>query len=88
MCLKSVNRGKAQGKSGTGRLIMKCVGDWDKNKLSYTTAMPTIKKKLSYTAFPVYFDDVKSDKFLEKITEGYDNGETYETKEVRNHQDV
>ena len=56
---------------------MNCVGDWDKNKLSYTTAMPTIKKKLSYTAFPFYFDDVKSDKFLDKITEGYDNGETY-----------
>ena len=82
LCLKSVNRGKSQGKSGTGRLLMKCVGDWEMNKLSYNLAIPTIKKKASFTAMPLYFDDVKSDKFLEKITEGFDDGEVYETKDV------
>ena len=81
MCMKSVNKGKSQGKSGCGRLIMKCVGDWNRNKLSYTLALETIKKKASFTTLPTYFDDVKSDKFLAKITEGFDDGEVYETKE-------
>ena len=82
MCLKSVNRGKAQGKSGAARLIMHTVSDWTKNKLSYSLAKETIKKKASYTSLPLYFDDVKSDKFLSTITEGYDEGENYETAEV------
>ena len=82
MCMKSMNREKSQGKSRTGRLIMKVVGDWTKNKLSYTLAVETIKKKASYTTLPLYFDDVNSDKFLAKITEGFDDGEVYETKEV------
>ena len=82
MCLKSVNRGKAQGKSGAARLIMHTVSDWAKNKLSYSLAKETIKKKASYTSLPLYFDDVKSDKFLSTITEGYDEGENYETAEV------
>ena len=30
---------------------------------------------------PVMFDDVKDDRFLEKITEGFDDGEVYETSE-------
>ena len=37
---------------------------------------------LSQTSLPINFDDVKSDKFLSKITEGFDDGEVYETKEV------
>ena len=82
MCLKSVNGGKAQGKSGAARLIMNTVSDWSKNKLSYSLAKETIKKKASYTSLPLYFDDVKSDKFLSTITEGYDEGENYETAEV------
>ena len=45
--------------------------------------MDTIRKKVSYTSAPVYFDDVKAANFLSKITEGFDNGETYETREVR-----
>ena len=32
VCLKSLQRGKSQGKSGVGRLIMKCVSDWNRNK--------------------------------------------------------
>ena len=82
MCMKSLNKGKSQGKSGVGRLIMKCVSCWSKNKLSYTLAPETIKKRASFTTLPLYFDDVKSDKFLSKITEGFDDGEVYETKEV------
>ena len=82
MCLKSLNRGKSQGKSSTGRLIMKGTSCWSKNKLSYNLAMETIKKRASFTSLPLYFDDVKSDKFLVKITEGFDDGEVYETKEV------
>ena len=84
MCLKSVNRGKSQGKSSTGRLIMKCTSCWLRNKLSYNLAPETIKKRASFTSLPLYFDDVKSDRFLKKITEGFDDGEVYETKEVRN----
>jgi hypothetical protein len=61
---------------------MKTVSDWGKNKLSYSLAKETIKKKASFTALPLYFDDVKSDKFLSTITEGYDEGENYETSEV------
>ena len=82
--MKSVNKGLAQGKSGTGRLIMHCVSDWNTNKLSYTLAIETIRKRASYCTTPLYFDDVKSDKFLSKITEAYDDGEAYETKEVSN----
>ena len=80
--MESVNRGKAQGKSGAARLIMHTVSDWTKNKLSYSLAKETIKKKASYTSLPLYFDDVKSDKFCSTITEGYDEGENYETAEV------
>ena len=31
---------------------------------------------------PLYFDDVKDDGFLKQITEGFDDGEVYETAEV------
>ena len=82
LCLKSLQRGKSQGKSGVGRLIMKCVSDWTRNKLSHRLNIETIKKWSSYTTMPLYFDDIKSDKFLAKITEGFDDGEVYETKEV------
>ena len=61
---------------------MHTVSDWGKNKLSYSLAKETIKKKASFTSLPQYFDDVKSDKFLSTITEGYDEGENYETSEV------
>ena len=62
---------------------MKTVSCWHKNKLSYSLAPETIKKRLSQTSLPINFDDVKSDnKFLSKITEGFDDGEVYETKEV------
>ena len=30
---------------------------------------------------PLYMDDVKDDKFLAKLTEGFDDGEVYETSE-------
>ena len=80
--LKSVNKGKSQGKSSASRLVMKSVSYWQKNKLSYSLAPETIKKRLSQTSLPINFDDVKSDKFLSKITKGFDDGEVYETKEV------
>ena len=63
---------------------MKCTSCWLRNKLSYNLAPETIKKRASFTSLPLYFDDVKSDRFLKKITEGFDDGEVYETKEVRN----
>ena len=63
---------------------MKTANCWSNNKLSPSLAPETIKKKLSYTTLPVYFDDVTSDKFLSKITAGYDDGEVYETREVSN----
>ena len=37
---------------------------------------------MSYTTMPLYFDDVKDDGFLKQITEGFDDGEVYETTEV------
>ena len=61
---------------------MKTVSCWKRNKLSYSLAPETIKKRLSQTSLPIIFDDVKSDKLLSKITEGFDDGEVYETKEV------
>ena len=80
--LKSINKGKSQGKSSATRLVMKTVSCWKRNKLSYSLAPETIKKRLSQTSLPIIFDDVKSDKLLSKITEGFDDGEVYETKEV------
>ena len=32
--------------------------------------METIKKRLSFTSMPVFFNDVKDERFLDKITEG------------------
>lgn len=60
---------------------MKCVSSWSRNKISYRLKMETIKKRLSFTTLPVFFDDVKDEKFLDKITEGFDDGEVYETSE-------
>ena len=80
--MKSLQRGKSQGKSGVGRLIMKCVSDWSRNKISHRLKIETIKKRVSFTTLPSYFDDVNDDKFLAKITEGFDDGEVYETAEV------
>ena len=60
---------------------MKCVSSWERNKISYRLKMETIKKRLSFTTMPIIFDDVKDDKFLERITEGFDDGEVYETSE-------
>jgi hypothetical protein len=42
----------------------------------------TMKKRMSFTTVPLYFDDVKDDKFLAQVTEGFDDGEVYETSEV------
>ena len=83
LCLKSLQRGKSQGKSGAGWLIMKCVSSWSRNKVSYRLKIETINKRISFTTMPLYFDDVKDDGFLRKITEGFDDGEVYETAEVR-----
>ena len=83
LSLKSLHRGKSQGKSGVGRLIMKCVSCWKRNKISHRLKIETIKKKASFTSLPVYFDDVNDGKFLGKITEGFDDGLVYETSEVK-----
>ena len=63
-------------------MITKCVSDWTRNKVSHNLKIETIKKRLSFTTMPVYFDDIKDDKFLARITEGFDDGEVYETSEV------
>ena len=44
--------------------------------------METIKKRASFTTMPLYFDDVKDVKFLARATEGFDDGEVYETSKV------
>ena len=61
---------------------MKCVSSWSRNKMSYRLNILTIKKRMSFTTMPLYFDDVKDDGFLKQITEGFDDGEVYETAEV------
>ena len=60
---------------------MQCVSDWSKSKISPRLNIETIKKRMSFTTLPLYFDDVKVDTFLSKVTEGFD-GDVYETKEV------
>ena len=85
LCLKSLHRGKSQGKSGVGRLLMKCTSDWKRNKISHKLKIETIKKRTSYTTVPIYLDDVNDGKFLGKITEGFDDGLLYETSEVNFH---
>ena len=62
--------------------MTKCVSDWNRNKISHRLKIETIKKRASFTTMPLYFDDVTDDKFLSKITEGFDNGEVNETTEV------
>ena len=78
---KSQNRGKSQGKSGVARMVCYLVSDWKSNKVSPRIPIETIRKKWSYTSCPMYFDDVKSDKFINKLSEGFDDGEAYETAE-------
>ena len=36
---------------------------------------------MSFTTLPLYLDDVEDDKFLARITEGFDDGMVYETSE-------
>ena len=79
--LKFIESGKSEGKSGVGRMIMKCCSDWNKNRLSYRLKMETIRKRLAFSTCPFYFDDVNDVRFLARITEGFD-GEVYETSEV------
>ena len=50
--------------------------------MSYRLKIETINKRISFTTMPLYFDDVKDDGFLRKITEGFDDGEVYKTAEV------
>ena len=78
---KSLNKGKSQGKSGVARLVCYLVSDWKANKLSPKLSTETIKKKFSYTTCPLYFDDVKKDSFIHRVTEGFDDGQSYETAE-------
>ena len=74
---KSINRGK----SGVARLVSYLASDWKTNKLRPKLSTETIKKKCSFTSCPIYFDDVKKDTFIAGITEGFDDGDTYETAE-------
>ena len=75
----SKNKGKLQGKSGTARLVCYLVSDWKQNKLSPKLPPETIKKNFSFTTCPIYFDDVGKDSFIGRVTDGYDDGQTYET---------
>ena len=81
MVLKSVNKGKSQGKSACGKLCMKAVSDWDRNRVSSRFKKELIRKKASFTSMPIYFDDVKNDNFVSALTEGFDEGDDYETME-------
>ena len=58
------------------------MSSWEKNKISARMNIQTIKKRMSFTTLPIYVDDVKDDKFLAKMVEGFDDGECYETNEV------
>ena len=78
---KSSKKGKSEGKSGVARMTCYLVSDWKTNKLSPKLSNETIRKKMSYTACPLYFDDVKKDSFINRVTEGFDDGEVYETAE-------
>ena len=78
---KSMNKGKSQGKSGVARMVCYLVSDWKTNKLSPKLSIETIKKKCSFTTCSLYFDDVKNDNFISRNTEGFDDGEVYETGE-------
>ena len=62
-------------------MVCYLVSDWKSNKVSPRIPIETITKKWSYTSCPMYFDDVKSDKFINKLSEGFDDGEAYETAE-------
>ena len=75
---KSEKKQKMLGKSTTARLVCYLVSDWETNKISPNTSKETTKKKLAGTSTPTYFDDVKRDNWIDRITEGYD-GDTYET---------
>ena len=47
--------------------------------------MQTIKKRASVSTPPIYFDDLgeeKEGKFAARVTEGFDDGEVYETGDV------
>ena len=79
--LKSLNQGKLQGKSGVGKICMKATSCWTRNRLSARVKSEMIKRKASFTSMPLYFDDVKKDNFIANLTEGFDEGEDYETIE-------
>ena len=81
LVLKSINKGKSQGKSACGKLCMKAVFDWDRNRVSSRLKKELIRKKASFTTMPIYFDDVKNDNFVSALTEGFDEGDDYETME-------
>ena len=78
---KALKKGKGQGKSAVARAVCYLVSDWKTNKLSHKLSTEAIRKKQSFTTCPLYFDDVKKDTFINRITEGFDDGETYETAE-------
>ena len=79
--LKSMNQGKSQGKSGAGKICMKATSCWKRNRLSSRLKMEMIRRKASFTSLPLYFDDVKNTNFISNITEGFDEGDDYETVE-------
>ena len=62
---------------------MKCSSNWARNKISHKIKIETKKKRLALNTMPFYFDDVNDDRFLAKVTSGFDDGEVYETAEVR-----
>ena len=81
LMLKSLNQGKSQGKSGVGKICMKATSCWSRNRMSARVKTEMIKRKASFTSMLLYFNDVKNDNFMSTLTEGFDEGDHYETVE-------
>ena len=64
--------------------MAKCISDLSCNKVSHRLKIETIKMRVSFATMPIYFDNVTDDKFLARISEGFADGEVYETIEVCN----
>ena len=58
---------------------MKATSCWVRNRISARLKMEMIRRKASFTSLPLYFDDVKKESFISNITEGFDEGDDYET---------
>ena len=71
LVLKSLNKGKSQGKSACGRLCMKTVSDWKRNKLSAKLKLERIKKKASFSSMLHYLNNIKTPPIASFFSDAY-----------------